>query len=251
MRTWQNLHDAVRSIRANRLRSLLAVLSIVIGVGALITMLSVGAGAQARIAEQIRSLGANVLMILPGAERGALGPGGERARPVTLTVADAEVVAATLPAVIAAAPSLQLRARVIHGNRNWPSRINGTTAGYFFIRDWPLASGRGFSRRDETGARKVALIGATVAERLFAGADPIGREVRILNTPVKVIGLLSPKGQSGSGRDQDDIVFVPYRTAKRRLGASSRGQVRILLGIFSGVASVEACSGSSSWAWYS
>ena len=223
--TWGNLRDAWQSIRANRLRSLLAVLSILIGVGALITMLSVGAGAQDRIAAQIRSLGANVVMILPGAERAAAGSNGERARPVPLTIADAAVTAETLPDVIAAAPALQLRARVVHGNRNWPSRINGTTADYFLVRDWPITQGRGFAPRDESGARKVALLGATVAERLFGDADPLGRTVRIANTPLEVIGLLARKGQSGSGRDQDDIVFVPYLTAKLRLGGGAEDVV--------------------------
>ena len=209
MTVWESLRDAVQSIRANTLRSLLTMLGIIIGVGSLIAMISVGAGAQARVAEQIGSLGANVLMILPGAERGAGDAGGGRARPVRLTAADVEAVAAAIPEVIAAAPSLRGRARLVFGNRNWATQVNGTTADYFFIRDWPLAAGRGFSRREEDGAGKVALIGATVAERLFGGADPIGREGRVLNTPVRIIGLLAPKGQSGSGRDQDDIVFVP------------------------------------------
>ena len=220
MMLWQSLADAVQSIRANVLRSFLTMLSIIIGVGALITMLSIGVGAQARVAEQIRSLGANVLIILPGAERGATGPGGERTRPVPLTVADAQAAAATVPEVTAAAPSLQFQARLVYGNRNWPTRVNGTTAEYFFIRDWPLAAGRGFSRREETGARKVVLIGSTVSKRLFGDADPIGREIRMLNAPMRVVGLLAPKGQSGSGRDQDDIVFVPYKSAQLRFGAA-------------------------------
>lgn len=194
-------------------------LGIIIGVGSLIAMISVGAGAQARVAEQIGSLGANVLMILPG--DGA--SGGGHARPVHLTIGDVEAVAAAIPEVIAAAPALRGRARLVYGNRNWATRVNGTTAEYFFIRDWPLAAGRGFSRREEDGAGKVALIGATVAGRLFGGADPVGREVRVLNTPVRIIGVLAPKGQSGSGRDQDDIVFVPYATAQLRLGGAGRG----------------------------
>ena len=223
MTACESIRDALESIRANTLRSLLTMLGIIVGVGALIAMLSVGGGAQSRVAEQIGSLGANVLMILPGAERGAAGSGGDRARPVRLTRRDAEAVAAAIPEVIGAAPSLRGQARLVHGNRNWATQVNGTTTDYFFIRDWPLAAGRGFSRREEDGAGKVALIGATVAERLFGGADPIGREVRVLNTPMRIIGVLDRKGQSGSGRDQDDIVFVPYRTAKLRLGAEGRG----------------------------
>ena len=125
--------------------------------------------------------------------------------------------------MIAAAPSLRGQARLVYGNRNWATQLNGTTADYFLIRDWPLAAGRGFSRREEDGAGKVALIGATVAERLFGGTNPVGREVRVLNTPMRVIGLLARKGQSGSGRDQDDVVFVPYATAQLRLGGAGRG----------------------------
>ncbi len=222
MTLWQNLLDALQSIRANSLRSFLAILSIAIGVAALITMLSVGVGAQTQIAEQIRSLGANVLIILPGAEGGARGPDGARTRNAPLTVDDAKA-AATIPDVAAAAPALQLHGRLVYGNRNWPTRINGTTADYFFVRDWPLAAGRGFSAREEARAGKVALIGATAALRLFGEADPVGQEIRVQGVPMRVIGLLSPKGQSGSGRDQDDILFVPYKTARLRLGAEDRG----------------------------
>jgi putative ABC transport system permease protein len=221
----ENIRDAVESIRANSLRSLLTMLGIIVGVGSLIAMLSVGAGAQSRVAAQIGSLGANVLMILPGAERDAAGGGSDHARPVKLTRADAEAIAAAIPEVNAVAPSLRGQARVVQGNRNWATQVNGTTSDYFFIRDWPLVAGRGFSRREEDGAGKVALIGATVAEQLFGDADPIGREVRVLNTPMRIIGMLAAKGQSGSGRDQDDIVFVPYTTAKLRLGASGRGVI--------------------------
>ena len=140
MTLWQNFLDALQSIHANSLRSFLAILSIAIGVAALITMLSVGVGAQSQIAEQIRSLGANVLIILPGAEGGARGPDGVRTRSVPLTVDDAEAVS-TVPGVAAAAPALQINGRLVFGNRNWPTRINGTSAEYFYVRDWPLQDG--------------------------------------------------------------------------------------------------------------
>ena len=147
MTVWESIRDAVRSIREHSLRSLLTMLGIIIGVGSLIAMLSVGAGAQARVAEQIGSLGTHVLMILPGAERGAAGTGGGgRTRPVRLTVGDVAAVTAAIPEVIVAAPSIRGRARLVHGNRNWATQVNGTTAEYFLIRDWPLAAGRGFSR---------------------------------------------------------------------------------------------------------
>ncbi len=223
MMLWQNVCDAAQSIRGNALRSFLTMLSIVIGVGALIAMLSIGAGAQQRLAEQIRSLGANVVMVVPKPDRGATGPQGERARPVPVTIPDAEAIAGAVPGILAAAPALQLDARLVYGNRNWPTRVNGTTAAYFFVRDWPLERGRGFSRREERTAGRVALIGQTAAQRLFGSGDPVGREIRIANTPIRIIGLLASKGPSGSGRDQDDIVFVPYKTAKLRLGAGAPG----------------------------
>ncbi len=223
MTIFESIRDAIQSIRANTLRSLLTMLGIIIGVGSLIAMLAVGAGAQSRVAEQIGSLGANVLMILPGPERAAVELGSDQARPVRLTRADADAVVEATPEVIAAAPSLRGQARLVNGNRNWLTSVNGTTSDYFFIRDWPLAAGRGFSRREEEGAGKVALIGATVAERLFGEEDPIGHEVRALNTPMRIIGLLTRKGLSGSGRDQDDVVFTPYTTAQLRLGTAKRG----------------------------
>jgi putative ABC transport system permease protein len=220
MPVWENLCDAIRSIRANSLRSLLAMLGIIIGTGALIAMLAVGAGAQARIAAQIGTLGANVLMALPGTDRGVTGA---RVRPVPLNADDARAIAGTVPEVTAAAPALQGQARLVAGNRNWVARINGTTADYFGIRDWPVAAGRAFSRREEAGAGKVVLLGATVAERLFGDSDAVGREVRVLNTPMRIIGVLARKGESGTGRDQDNIAFVPFSTARLRLGAAGGG----------------------------
>jgi putative ABC transport system permease protein len=219
MPVWEILADAVRSIRANSLRSLLAMLGIIIGTGSLIAMLAVGAGAQARIAAQIGTLGANVVMAIPGTERSA----GNAVRPIALTAEDSRAIAAPVPHVTLAAPALQGQARLVSGNRNWPARINGTTADYFAIRDWPVATGRAFSRREEAGAGKVVVLGATVAERLYGTGDPVGREIRALSTPMRVIGVLARKGDSGTGRDQDDIAFVPFSTARLRLGAEGGG----------------------------
>ena len=223
MTIFEIIRDAIRSIRANTLRSLLTLLGVIIGVGSFIAMLAIGAGAQLRVAQQIGSLGAHVLMVLPGAERAAVELGGDQARPVRLTRADARAAVEATSAVVAAAPSLRGQARLVSGNRNWLTAVNGTTSDYFFIRDWPLAGGRVFSRREEAGAGKVALIGVTVAEHLFGDKNPVGREVRVLNTPMRIIGLLERKGLSGSGRDQDDAVFVPYTTAQHRLGTARRG----------------------------
>jgi putative ABC transport system permease protein len=158
-------------------------------------------------------------MIQPGAasEGGARTAAGARH---TLTESDAAAIA-TPAGGRAAAPSVRGNAQIVRANRNWNTGVNGTTAEMFVIREWPLAAGRYFSPAEETSAGRVALIGRTVAAELFGDADPIGGEIRILNTPFQVIGVLAEKGQSGAGRNQDDIVFVPISTAKLRLMGSA------------------------------
>ncbi|MFC2991407.1 ABC transporter permease [Halomonas tibetensis] len=219
MTWWESFRIARRALRANRMRSFLTMLGIIVGVASVITMVAVGAGAQTQIAEQIRTLGANVLMIQPGAasEGGARTAAGARH---TLSEADAAAIA-ELPLVRAAAPSVRGNAQIVQANRNWNTTVNGTTADMFVIREWPLATGRYFAPAEEASAGRVALIGRTVATELFGQADPVGGEIRILNTPFQVIGVLAEKGQSGAGRDQDDIVFVPISTAKLRLIGSA------------------------------
>ena len=219
MMWWESFRIARRALRANKLRSFLTMLGIIVGVASVITMVAVGSGAQTEIAEQIRTLGANVLMIQPGAARegGAQTAAGGR---VTLTESDAEAIAQLLE-VAAAAPSVRGNAQIVQGNRNWNTTVNGTTADMFVIREWPLAAGRHFAPSEEAGAARVAIIGRRVAAELFGDADPIGGEIRILNTPFQVIGVLAEKGQSGAGRNQDDIIFVPISTAKLRLMGSA------------------------------
>ncbi len=212
-----NLRDAAASVRANSLRSLLTMLGIIIGTASVIAMLSIGAGAQKRVAEQIRTLGANVAMAYP--DRDAP----KYVQPRPLTTGDVRAIEASVPGVIAAAPALQGDGVLVNGNRNRHSRINGTTAAYFPIRDWQIESGRNFSDREVVGAGKVAILGTTVATQLFGADDPVGQEVRILNAPMRVIGVLARKGASGTGTDQDDIVFVPFSTAELRLGAEGKG----------------------------
>ncbi|MFW6076777.1 MAG: ABC transporter permease, partial [Hyphomicrobiales bacterium] len=219
MTWWESFRTARRALRANMMRSFLTMLGIIVGVASVITMVAVGSGARTQIAEQIRTLGANVLMIQPGAasEGGARTAAGARH---TLSESDAAAIA-KLPQVRAAAPSVRGNAQIVQGNRNWNTTVNGTTADMFVIREWPLAAGRYFTPAEETSAARVALIGRTVATELFGEADPVGGEIRILNTPFQVIGVLAEKGQSGSGSDQDDIVFVPISTAKLRLMGSA------------------------------
>src|SRR5438874_1970359 len=214
----ESLRDAAQSIRANALRSLLTMLGVIIGTAALIAMLSIGAGAQARIAAQIRALGSNLLIAFPEVR----GNSAElSARPVHLTLADEAALIGSGVGVIAAASALEAEALVVYGAQNWSANLTGTAQEYFSIREWGLSAGRHFSRREEASAGKVALIGATVATRLFGTENPVGREVRIRNTPLEVIGVLAEKGQSGTGRDQDNTVFVPDATARLRLGVAS------------------------------
>ena len=220
---------ALRNLRLNALRSALTMLGIVIGVASVTAMLGIGAGAQARIAEQIRSLGANVLMVQPApAPRG--GGGAQRSN---LTEADAAAIARQVFQVTAAAPSVRGNTQAVRGNRNWHTTVNGTTADYMVVREWSLSGGRVFSRAEEEQAGKVALIGATVAEQLFGEANPVGQNIRILSVPFLVIGVLNEKGPSGSGKDQDDIVFIPISTMKTRvIGSGSevdRGAVQYIL----------------------
>jgi putative ABC transport system permease protein len=216
----ESLGIALRSLRASKMRSFLTMLGIIIGVASVITMVAVGAGAQTRVAEQIRSLGANVLMVMPGTARegGVRKESGSRH---TLTESDAVAIASQLPQVQAAAPSIRSAQQIVHADKNWNTTINGTTTDYFVIRDWAAAAGRQFSRAEEQGGGKVALIGATVAKQLFDKDDPVGREIRISSVPFEVIGVLADKGPSGAGQNQDDIVFVPISTGKLRLMGSA------------------------------
>jgi len=220
MMLWEAFGIALRSLRANKMRSFLTMLGIIIGVASVITMVAVGAGAQTRVAEQIRSLGANVLMVVPGAaqEGGVRKESGTRH---TLTESDAAAIGTQIPQVRAAAPSIRANHQIVHGGKNWNTTVNGTTADYFVVRDWALSAGRHFSGVEEQGGGKVALIGATVAKQLFDKADPVGGQIRISSVPFEVIGVLAGKGPSGAGQNQDDIIFIPISTAKLRLMGSA------------------------------
>ena len=216
---WESLGIAVKSLRTNRMRSFLTTLGITIGVASLITMLAVGAGAQTQVAEQIRSIGANVLLVVPEAAQNG-GVKKESGSGHTLTESDA-VAIAQLPQIQVAAPSIRGSSQIVRGGNNWNTTVNGTTLAYFVARDWNVDRGRHFSRDEEQGAGKVAVIGATVAKQLFGSDDPIGQQIRILSVPFTVIGILAEKGSSGVGNDQDDVVFVPISTARVRLMGSA------------------------------
>ncbi len=209
------LKVALRALAVNKLRSALTMLGIIIGVGAVIVMIAVGSGAQARVEEQIRSLGSNLLLVLSGATTAGgvrLGFGSN----LTLSEDDATTLSREIPEVTAA-PALRGSAQVVWGNLNWSTVIFGITPEYLEVRQWELAAGRSFEPADMAGAAKVCLIGSTVAKQLFGGADPLDQVIRIRRVPFTVIGVLDTKGQSMMGTDQDDLVLMPLSTARKRV----------------------------------
>ena len=216
---------ALRALRVNKLRSALTMLGIIIGVSAVIAMMAVGAGARERIAEQIRSIGSNVIIILSGSTTSGgirLGHG----TLLTLTEDDATAIAREVPAVEAAAPTMRGTAQVVFGNQNWSTVIQGATPEYLVVREWPVVSGRGIMSQDVDGAAKVVLLGQTVAGNIFGDSDPLGEIIRIKKVPFTVVGVLAAKGQSAWGQDQDDIVVIPLSTAKRKVLGVSQANAR-------------------------
>jgi putative ABC transport system permease protein len=219
------LRVALRALAVNKLRSALTMLGIVIGVGAVIVMIAVGSGAQARVEEQIRALGSNLLLVMPGATtaggvRMGFGSGS------TLSEEDVAAINREIPEALAA-PALRGAAQAIWGNTNWSTVIFGVTPEYLDVRQWPLAAGRSFEPVEMAGAAKVCLIGATVAKQLFGDADPLDQSIRIKRVPFTVIGVLDTKGQSLMGTDQDDLILMPIKTARSRvLGSASAARQR-------------------------
>jgi len=223
-----SLRIALRALMVNKMRSALTMLGIIIGVGAVIAMIAVGSGAKQRIAEQIASMGANILIVLSGSSTSGGLRHGAGTVP-TLTVDDAKAILSEIPSVRHVAPQISGVAQVIYGSQNWSTVIYGTTPEILQVREWQLNLGRAFTQPDVDGATKVCLLGKTVAENLFGGIDPIGQIVRIKKVPFTVIGVLAPKGQSSWGTDQDDIIFVPLTTAQKRLfGMQFPGMVRVI-----------------------
>ena len=209
------LRVALRALAVNKMRSGLTMLGIIIGVAAVIVMIAVGTGAQARVEAQMRALGSNLLLILSGART----QGGVRlgvGSTYTLSEDDAIAINREIPEAIAA-PALRGGAQVVWGNSNWATQIYGTTPEYLAVRQWALAAGRVFEPAEMAGAGKVCIVGHTVVRELFGGADPIGQVMRIKRVPFTVVGVLETKGQSMMGTDQDDIILVPIAAARSRV----------------------------------
>jgi putative ABC transport system permease protein len=208
---------AIRALLAYKVRSLLTMLGIIIGIGSVIVMISVGRGANESIQEQIQSLGSNMLMIFSGSSQSGGVRGGYGSAP-TLRVSDAEAIERECPAVIQVSYVLAGSAQVVAGKKNWGTRIYGTTPNYNLVRDWNLTEGEFITDQHMRSGSGVAVLGSSVAENLFdPGEQAVGQQIRIKNVPFRVIGVLESKGRTPSGQDQDDAVFVPYTTMLRKL----------------------------------
>lgn len=220
MKTTTLARLAADSIRKNAMRTLLTMLGIVIGVGAVIIMVAIGEGARSSIEDQINTLGTNMLVVTAGAstQGGASQGAGTFNR---LQIEDAEKLEREATLLTAVSPVIATRTQIIGGDGNWRTTINGVAPDYQIIRDWPLQSGTFFVESDVRSVRKVAVLGHTIAEALFPGIDPVGAQVQLRSVPFIVIGVLAPKGQTAGGTDQDDVVLIPYTTAQTRLSGRS------------------------------
>ena len=232
---------AARALRRNALRSALTTLGIVIGVAAVIAMVSIGQGADAVVQTQMKSFGTNLLMVMPGATTAAgvrSGWGGAS----TLTADDAVAIRSGAPALAEASYFRREVAQVVAGERNWATALQGTPPSYFRIRPWQVRLGSAYDERDEAGAARVALLGQTVADQLFGpGQDPVGSTIRFKNVPFRIVGVLQPMGQTMWGQDQDDVIFMPFSTAERRvLGSERLGTVDMIQASAASAASMPA-----------
>jgi putative ABC transport system permease protein len=205
---------AVREIRRHLLRSFLTILGIVIGVWAVVTMVTLGQGATAAVKQSISALGANVLQIRPGQ---GFGRGGGGPQPPDFKIEDLDAIRTQIVGVTAVAPLVQSTGTAVYNAANWSTTVNGTNREYFTAQPWTFTSGRIFSLAEEQAGKAVCIIGNTVKSRLFRGTDPVGERFRIKNISCEIIGTLAPKGQGGFGNDQDDIVLMPYKAVQRRM----------------------------------
>ena len=216
MRSTRLIKVAGKSIVKNKMRTLLTMLGIIIGVGAVIVMVAVGEGAQSQIEEQIQNLGTNMLVITPGASSaGGVSQGASSFN--RLKAEDAEKIKNESAFVNGVSPVIFTRTQIVGGNGNWRSTIHGVSTDYPVIRDWELTSGRFFDASEERLGKKVMILGATIAENLFPDEDPVGQRVLVRNVPVEIIGVLEKKGQTPDGNDQDDVALAPFLTVQRRL----------------------------------
>jgi putative ABC transport system permease protein len=222
------LREAWRAMAANKLRTFLTMLGLVIGVGAVVLMMAIGQGAQTLVKEAVASMGSNLFIVLSGGTTTGGARSGSGSAP-TLTLADVAAIE-ELPAVAAVAPTQFGSAQLVYGANNWSAQVMGVTPSYLDVREWRLVAGAPFTETDVRAVTRVALVGQTVVRQLFGDEDPVGKTIRIRNSPYVVVGVLTAKGQSFDGRDQDDTVLVPLSTALRKLyGSPFPDSVRFMM----------------------
>lgn len=227
MDLWLTVRVAVRALRKNKLRAGLTVLGVVIGIAAVTTMVSVGQSASRLVQGQFETLGTNVIVVFP--EMGRRG-GVRKERSVSLTADDSDAIASECSSVVAASPLIGVGGQLVYGNSNWlPNEMIGVGIDYLLVRNWPVEQGGFFSDRDVASADQVCVIGRTIVNKLFQTTDPIGQMIRIGNIPFRVVGVLERKGANIVGEDQDNVLLMPYTTARKRLQGSNFEDVNLIM----------------------
>jgi putative ABC transport system permease protein len=217
---------AFRALVRNKMRAALTMLGIIIGVSAVIAMVSIGQGAQASVQAQIESIGTNLLFVSAGAQNvGGVRSGTGDTGTNTLTVEDLDAIKREVPSVSMVTPSINARSQLVSGNANWNTSVTGVSEQYPDVRKWPIQSGEFFTDADVRTAARVIVIGQTVGDNLFPGTDPVGQTLRVMNLPFRVVGVMKKKGQDQQGRDQDDVSFAPYTTVQKKILGSPRVQI--------------------------
>jgi putative ABC transport system permease protein len=239
-RLFQTIPSALAALRANKGRSILTTLGIIIGVAAVIAIVALGEGASASVSSQLAGLGTNLLTIMPGSTRSG-GAAAGAGSSVTLTAADADAITQNIPDLSGVSPVVSGNAQIIYGNQNWSTRVQSVTPAYLTINDWTIAQGSAFTDQDNTNANNVAVLGQTVVTNLFPnGQSPIGQLVRIRNVPFTVVGVLASKGSNGF-QDQDDTIMIPFRTGQVRLfGSNNINQIVVQVADASQIDSVNS-----------
>jgi putative ABC transport system permease protein len=207
---------ALRALGRNKMRTLLTMLGIIIGVGAVICTVAIGQGAGAQVQEQIKNLGTNLIIVFAGSvNSGGVRMGSQATK--TLTADDGQAIEQHIPNIVAVSPGVGAAVQIVNGNQNWATRATGASAAFFDIRTWPVVEGSAFSERDVVEAADVCVIGKTVADELFGDQDPVGQVIRVQKLPFRIIGLLAAKGQNSFGQDQDDTLVIPYTTVQKKI----------------------------------
>src|ERR1700745_1458427 len=217
---------AFRALQRNKMRAALTMLGIIIGVSAVIAMVSIGQGASASVQAQIESIGTNLLFVSAGAQNvGGVSSGTGDSGTNTLTVEDLDAIKREVPSVSMVTPAVNARSQLVAGNMNWNTSVQGVSEQYPDIRKWNVQSGSFFTDADVRTAARVIVIGQTLADNLFPGMDPIGQDLRVSNLPFRVVGVMAAKGQDAQGRDQDDVAFAPFTTVQKKILGRDRIQI--------------------------